>query len=102
MAPVLLTRPNVGLKPVTPHRVDGDTIDPKVSVPIEKATNPAAVDEADPAEDPLEPCSKFHGFLVLPPYQTSPHASAPMVNFATRTAPASSNFFTTVAFSSIT
>jgi hypothetical protein len=55
MAPALLTLPNVGLSPVTPHLVQGETIDPQVSVPIEKATRPADVADADPAEDPLDP-----------------------------------------------
>jgi hypothetical protein len=32
-------------------------IEPQVSVPIEKPTRPAAVAEAEPAEEPLEPCS---------------------------------------------
>src|SRR5260221_9504763 len=97
IAPVLLTLPNVGLNPVTPHWVEGETIDPSVSVPIEKATSPADVPEADPADDPLDPCFKFQGFFVTPPYQMSPLASAPIENLHTRTAPASNNFFTTVA-----
>ena len=33
----------------------GEVIDPRVSVPIEKAHRPAAVAEAEPALDPLEP-----------------------------------------------
>ena len=37
---------------MVPQRFDGDTIDPSVSVPTEKATRPADVDEADPALDP--------------------------------------------------
>ena len=57
---------------------------------------------ADPADDPLEPCSRSHGFRVRPPYQTSPIASAPSVSLATSTAPASSSRRTTVAFSAIT
>ncbi len=101
IAPALLTLPKVGRSPVTPHRVDGETIEPHVSVPMAKATRPAAVAEPEPAEDPLDPSSRFHGFFVFPPNQTSPQASAPRVNFATRTAPASSSFFTTVEFSSI-
>lgn len=38
-----------------PQRVDGDEIDPSVSEPMLKATHPAAVADAGPAEDPLEP-----------------------------------------------
>ena len=55
MAPARLTLPKVGLKPVTPHLVEGDTMEPNVSLPMEKATNPAAVAAAGPAEDPLDP-----------------------------------------------
>src|SRR5689334_18442196 len=52
MAPVRGTRPKVGRNPVVPQRVQGDEIDPSVSVPIAKATQPAAVAEAEPADDP--------------------------------------------------
>ena len=34
IAPLLLTVPKVGRSPVAPQRVDGDTIDPRVSVPM--------------------------------------------------------------------
>ena len=71
IAPARDTRPNVGLKPVVPQRWLGEVIDPSVSVPIEKAHKPAAVAEADPALDPLEPSLRFHGFRVQPPYQRS-------------------------------
>ena len=57
IAPCRLTRPNVGRRPVVPQRVLGETIEPHVSVPIAKPTNPAAVAEAEPADDPLDPCS---------------------------------------------
>ena len=99
MAPSLLTRPKVGRSPVAPHRVDGETIEPRVSLPIAKGTNPATVADVDPAEDPLLPCSRFQGFLVLPPYHTSPQAGAPNVNLATNTAPAASNWLIISAFS---
>src|SRR5580700_2076137 len=101
IAPVRGTRPNDGRKPVQPHRVEGDEIDPSVSDPMLKATHPAAVAEAGPAEDPLDPCPGCQGFRVTPPNQLSPSASAPSVSFATSTAPTSSNRFTTVASSSI-
>src|SRR6185312_2648196 len=90
MAPVRGTSPNVGLKPVTPHRVEGDEMEPSVSEPIANATQPAAVAEEDPAEEPLEPCCGFHGLRVMPPNHLSPSASAPRVSFATSTAPAAS------------
>jgi hypothetical protein len=69
MAPDRLTLPYVGRSPVTPQRVDGDTMEPSVSLPIAKPTNPAAVAAAEPAEEPLEPCSRFQGFRVRPPNQ---------------------------------
>src|SRR4051812_46319765 len=88
MPPVRGTRPNVGRSPVTPQRVEGDAMEPRVSVPMPKAMHPAEVAEADPAEEPLEPWPIFQGFWVVPPYQTSPMASAPRVSLATSTAPA--------------
>src|SRR5713101_7167900 len=101
IAPVRGTRPKDGRSPVHPQRVEGDEIEPSVSEPMLKATHPAAVAEAGPAEDPLEPCLVFQGFRVTPPNHTSPMARAPRVSFATSTAPALSKRFTTVASSSI-
>ena len=72
-------------------------MEPHVSLPMLNPTKPATVAEAEPAEDPLEPCSTFQGLRVLPPNQTSPHASAPSVSLAINTAPASSSRRTTVA-----
>src|SRR5712671_543306 len=100
MAPVRGTNPNVGRKPVVPHRVDGEEIDPSVSEPMANATQPADVAEADPADDPLDPCSVFQGLRVMPPNHLSPCASAPSVSLATSTAPAASSLLTTVASSS--
>jgi hypothetical protein len=99
MAPVLGTRPNVGRRPVVPQRVDGDEIEPRVSEPMAKATQPAAVAEADPADDPLDPCLVFQGLRVIPPNHLSPCANAPSVSLATSTAPAVSRRLTTVASS---
>ncbi len=100
IAPWRLTRPKVGRSPVAPQRVHGDRIEPRVSVPMAKPTSPAATADAGPAEEPLEPSSGFHGLRVVPPNHTSPLARAPSVSLATSTAPASSSFLTTVAFSS--
>src|ERR1700760_4604152 len=100
IAPVRGTKPNVGRKPVVPQRVDGDEIEPSVSEPMANATQPADVAEADPADDPLDPCPVFHGLRVIPPNHLSPCASAPSVSLATSTAPAASRRFTTVASSS--
>src|SRR5260370_42114866 len=102
IAPVRGTKPNVGRNPVVPQRVEGDEIEPNVSEPIAKATQPAATAEAGPADEPLEPSAVFHGFRVRPPNHLSPIASAPDVNLATSTAPASSKRFTMVPSSSIT
>ena len=55
IAPVRGTLPKVGRNPVVPQRVDGDDIEPSVSLPIAKPTRPAAVADAGPAEDPLDP-----------------------------------------------
>src|ERR1700674_802083 len=102
IAPVRGTLPNVGRSPVVPQRVDGDEIDPSVSLPIANPTNPAAVADAGPADDPLEPWSTFHGFFVVAPNHVSPCASSPSVSLAMSTAPAASRRLTTVASASIT
>src|SRR5690242_9928844 len=72
IAPVRGTRPNVGRKPLSPQVRDGDVMDPFVSEPMENPTRPAAVADAGPADEPLDPVSGFHGFRVFAPYQTSP------------------------------
>ncbi len=100
MAPVRGTSPKLGRRPVTPQRVEGEEIDPSVSVPMANPTQPAAVAEAEPAEEPLEPCSGFQGLRVMPPNQRSPWARAPSVSFAISTAPAASRRCTTAASSS--
>ena len=100
--PERLTRPNVGRSALVPHAIAGLTIDPDVSVPMPKATQPAAVADAGPADDPLELCVRFHGFLVPPRNQLPPCANKPVDSFAISTAPASRNRTTTSASSSIT
>ncbi len=69
-------------------------------MPILKTTQPAATAEAGPADEPPEDFN-VHGLFVLPPYHFSPDANSPVASFATRTAPAASNFCTTVASISI-
>ena len=81
-----------------PHVCDGAMIDPPVSVPMATPTRPAAVADAGPAEDPLDPRDTSQGLRVLPPNQTSPIASSPDVSFATSTAPAARIRSTAVAF----
>src|SRR6478672_12317412 len=75
-------------------------IEPRVSVPITKATRPAAVAAPGPADDPLELLSGDHGLRVDPPNQTPPCASAPIESFATSTPPASRSRSTIVASTS--
>src|SRR5438067_2533152 len=97
MTPWRLIRPKVGRSPVTPQVRDGPRIDPLVSVPIENPTQPAAVAEPGPAEDPPEPVDTLQGFRVIPPNQLAPCAISPEVNFAINTAPASRNISMTLA-----
>src|SRR3954470_10533697 len=72
IAPVRGTRPNVGRNPLKPQVRAGDVIEPFVSDPIAKPTQPAAVAEAGPADEPLAPVAGFHGLRVRSPYQMSP------------------------------
>src|SRR6185295_1674493 len=95
IAPVRATRPNVGRRPVTPQRIEGLTMLPPVSLPIEKDTSAAAVAAPGPALDPDAPSSKSQGFMVWPPNQISLSASAPSESFASSTAPASFSLRTT-------
>ncbi len=67
MQPARLTRPNVGLSPLAPHRLQGETMLPSVSLPMVKPTSPATAADAGPADEPLEPCLTFHGLRVMPP-----------------------------------
>src|SRR2546423_9627939 len=100
MHPCRLTRPNVGRRPVAPHREHGETMLPSVSEPMPNPISPATAADADPADDPLDPSFGSHGLRVMPPNHSSPIASAPRVSLATRTAPASSSRRATVAFTS--
>src|SRR5260370_20373486 len=93
MQPCRLTRPKVGRKPVVPHTRHGETMLPSVSEPRVKPTRPAAVADAGPADEPLEPDFGFQGLRVMPPNQRSPIASAPRVSFATNTPPPFSTRF---------
>ena len=62
--PYRLTRPKVGRSALRPQRREGDTMEPRVSVPMEKATQPAEVADPGPADEPLEPSLVFHGLRV--------------------------------------
>src|SRR5471030_1360636 len=72
MAPVRGTSPKDGRRPVTPQRVLGEEMEPSVSVPMAKPTQPAETALADPAELPLEPWWVFQGLRVRAPNQRSP------------------------------
>ena len=89
--PSRLTLPNVGRMPLTPLRLDGTTIEPPVSEPIEKPTRPAAVAAPGPAEDPSASTLGSQGQRVVPPNQRAVTAIAPVESLATRMAPASVN-----------
>src|SRR5690606_29774142 len=90
MAPRIGTRPNVGRRPTMPHRSAGLRIDPKLSVPIENAHNPAAVAAPEPELEPPAGSSGFHGFRHSPPNHSQPLASSPIDTLPSSTAPASS------------
>jgi hypothetical protein len=74
---------------MTPQRMDGLTMLPPVSLPIENPTSPAAVAAPGPTLDPDDPSSGSQGFIVCPPNHMSFNASAPRLSFAISTAPAS-------------
>src|SRR6476661_1561050 len=99
--PARLTRPKVGRNALSPQRTDGDTMEPWVSVPMPNATHPAAVADDGPADEPLEPCERFHGLLVRPPNHWSFCANSPVVSLAISTAPALRSRCTTSASSSM-
>ena len=88
MAPERLTLAKEGRKPVAPQTVHGETMEPSVSVPIVNGNSPATTDDADPADEPLDPCFRFQGFFVSPPNHLLLNANAPNESLAQRTAPA--------------
>ena len=47
--------------PTIPHSAAGCRIDPPVSVPIDPAHSDAAIDAADPPDDPPGTCACDHG-----------------------------------------
>ena len=60
------TRPNVGLRPITPQKDDGTRIDPTPSVPTASGPQPAATPAAAPPLDPPLVRSSRHGLRVMP------------------------------------
>src|SRR5580765_1714992 len=70
--PVRLRRPCVGLIPTSAALLDGETIEPSVSVPIAAAARLAAAATAEPELDPDGLRSSAYGFLVWPPRPLQP------------------------------
>src|ERR1700761_1225049 len=70
--PDRLTRPRVGLMPTTPQALDGQTIEPSVSVPTAIGARPAATPTAEPELDPDGLRSSANGLAVWPPSVDQP------------------------------
>src|SRR3954453_7211243 len=69
---VRLTRPTVGFKPTMPLIAAGHVIDPSVSVPIARRTNPAATAAPLPLDDPHGLRSSAQGLWTCPPTALQP------------------------------
>ena len=54
----------MGFNPTRPQQEAGMRIDPPPSEPMAKGLTPVATDAADPALEPPEVSSVFHGFRV--------------------------------------
>src|SRR5262245_17285355 len=72
MMPVRETRPTVGLKPTSAQLLDGETIEPSVSVPTVRAQRFAAPAVPDPELEPEGSRSRTYGFLHCPPRPLQP------------------------------
>src|SRR5256885_5901990 len=72
MIPDGLTRPSVGLIPTMPQHVDGETIEPSVSVPIATAQRLAATATPEPELDPDGVRSRAYGLRHCPPRPLQP------------------------------
>src|SRR5581483_4203035 len=72
MMPFRLIRPTVGLMPTSPLLLDGETIDPSVSVPTAAAQRFAAAATAEPELEPDGLRSSAYGFFVCPPRPLQP------------------------------
>ena len=96
--PWRLTRPHVGLRPVSPQAADGKRIEPPVSDPSAPKQKPAATATPDPLDEtPVQwpGCQGFAG--AVRPGWCSPVAPSVSMVLPTITAPAASSFSTTVA-----
>src|SRR5207247_860622 len=72
MTPDRLTRPSVGLIPTMPQHVDGETIEPSVSIPIATAQRLAATATPEPELDPDGVRSRAYGLRHCPPRPLQP------------------------------
>src|SRR5438093_7390758 len=72
MMPARLIKPTVGLMPTMPQVPDGHTIEPSVSVPIDRAVRVAVVAAADPELEPHGLRSRTYGFRHWPPRALHP------------------------------
>src|SRR5215813_257409 len=96
--PHRLTRPHVGFSPVTPFTVDGNRIEPSVSVPREPKQRHAAVATPEPLEDTPVQCAALQGLTGGSMLGwCAPYAPSVIWSFPSITAPAPRSRATTVA-----
>src|SRR5688572_2241490 len=72
MIPLRLHNPTVGLMPTMPHWLDGETMEPSVSVPMATAHKLADTATAEPELEPDGLRSSTYGFFVSPPRPLQP------------------------------
>src|SRR5437899_3745758 len=70
--PLRLRGPSVGLMPTSALLLEGDTIEPSVSLPVAAAHNAAAPAAPEPELDPDGLRSRAYGFFVWPPRPLHP------------------------------
>src|SRR5476651_1379441 len=96
----LLTRPYVGLIPVTPQYAAGVRIEPPVSLPVPPSTSPAATAAPVPLEEPPVWRSGFHGLRAGGHGRSNdgpPSANSCVASFPIKIVPASASLRTAVA-----
>src|ERR1051325_5750623 len=88
MMPERLTSPRVGLISTMPQSVEGEMMEPSVSVPIATGQRLAETATAEPELEPEGLRSRAYGLLVCPPRplqpleDRSPRKLAPSLRFA--------------------
>ena len=99
--PRRLTRPQVGLSPVSPLQVAGMRVDPPVSSASDVAHRNAAVAAAEPLLEMPGFRDKSHGLRGVPPgwWKLSPKANSERFSLPSSTAPACFSRATTTASS---